>query len=187
VNNLSFWAEITILKNSLVSEADDYVKRLYESKQLDPDIAQGLGFRRVNGARDALRRPDIGLTSAEARDIAEGIGSPDTAGRNGAIAGIGESTQRAQAGEGQNLRPAEGLGGSELGGGLLKQGQLFHPPSAAKERGFIKTARESEATAPAIAEKIQGLYDPLSNKETLERAISFAKENPDEAMRIMFC
>jgi len=94
-----------------VSEADDYVKLLYESKQLDPDIAQGLGFRRVNGARDALRRPDIGLTSAEARDIAEGIGRPDTAGRNGAIAGIGESTQRVRNSEWQAtiFEPAEGL------------------------------------------------------------------------------
>ncbi len=44
------------------------------------------------------------------------------------------------------------------------------PVDGTKTRGFIDTVKESPKTNPAIADKIDGSYSPLSNKETLKKA-----------------
>lgn len=57
---------------------------------------------------------------------------------------------------------------------------IDNPP--AKERSFIKTAREAEITDPAVADQIKGRYNPISNKETLEQAVQTINKNYEKAL-----
>ncbi len=41
---------------------------------------------------------------------------------------------------------------------------------ALKERGFVKTVKEAVTTAPEVAEKVEGVYKPITNKETIRKA-----------------
>src|SRR3990167_5798363 len=45
-------------------------------------------------------------------------------------------------------------------------------PVGLKERGFIKTVREAETTAPEVAEQVKGFYKPITNAETIQKAQS---------------
>ena len=45
-------------------------------------------------------------------------------------------------------------------------------PVGLKERGFIKTVREAETTAPDVAEQVKGFYKPITNAETIQKAQS---------------
>lgn len=49
-------------------------------------------------------------------------------------------------------------------------GFIEQPPVGMKERGFIKTVRETETTAKPVAEQVKGFYKPITNKETIQQA-----------------
>ena len=57
---------------------------------------------------------------------------------------------------------------------------------AMKERGFVKTVKEAATTVPEVAEKVEGLYEPITNVETLETAKRVIKENYDLAKQRVF-
>lgn len=44
------------------------------------------------------------------------------------------------------------------------------PPEGMKERKFIDTVRQSERTAPEVADKVESFYRPLANDKTLKAA-----------------
>src|SRR3990167_2181489 len=50
-----------------------------------------------------------------------------------------------------------------------------------KERGFIKTVREAPTTAPEVAKKVKGFYEPITNVETMARAQKIVTEGYDIA------
>lgn len=61
------------------------------------------------------------------------------------------------------------------------------PPAEAmsgKERGFIKTVRESPNTSTEVAYGAAGTYDPIGNEATLKAAKEIVDHTPDEAVRI---
>ena len=51
-----------------------------------------------------------------------------------------------------------------------------------KERGFIKTARNSENTAPEVASKIKGEYSPINNPDTIAQARASIAEDFEGAV-----
>lgn len=59
-------------------------------------------------------------------------------------------------------------------------------PEGEKERQFITTVREAEATAPKVAEQVQGTYRPTTNKEAVIFAKRTVKENYDFAKQRVF-
>lgn len=54
-------------------------------------------------------------------------------------------------------------------------------PIGQKERGFIKTVRESPTTTPEVAARVQGTYTPITNRATIQAAQQTVKANYDIA------
>ena len=53
-----------------------------------------------------------------------------------------------------------------------------------KERKFIPTVRDSKNTDPKVAAAVEGVYDPITNKQTLADANKLIETNPQEAHRL---
>lgn len=54
-------------------------------------------------------------------------------------------------------------------------------PIIPKERGFITTVKQAEQTKIPVKQKVQGTYEPISNKETLSQAQKIVSQNYDTA------
>lgn len=54
-----------------------------------------------------------------------------------------------------------------------------------KERKFIGTVREAPKTEKEVAARVYGVYEPISNKKTLEAASARVDANADEALRFV--
>lgn len=67
---------------------------------------------------------------------------------------------------------------------FARQIQVEIPETAGKRRKFIQTVKSAEKTAPEVARKIESLYEPISNKETLAQAQEFVKNNYNEAIEM---
>jgi len=72
----------------------------------------------------------------------------------------------------------------EYGKKVLKAPEAIPTPGV-KERGFIKTIKEAPTTGPEVAGRVEGLYEPITNVETLQRAKKVISSNYDEAKRIV--
>lgn len=55
---------------------------------------------------------------------------------------------------------------------------------APAERGFIQTVRSSANTKPEVARSIEGIYDPLSNKQLLQEGRELITRDYDSAVRL---
>lgn len=51
-----------------------------------------------------------------------------------------------------------------------------------KERGFATSIKESQYTSPELAQQVESLYDPISNKQTLAEATEILAKGDDEAL-----
>lgn len=59
-------------------------------------------------------------------------------------------------------------------------------PPGQKERKFVTTVRNADTTAPPVAEKVQGTYTPITNKETLGTAQKVIDVDYDAAKARVF-
>ncbi len=59
-------------------------------------------------------------------------------------------------------------------------------PRPTKDRGFVKTVRESPRTAAEVAAGVTGVYEPITNKATLSRAQSLVNKDINAARDIVF-
>jgi hypothetical protein len=59
------------------------------------------------------------------------------------------------------------------------------PAAAGKERGFITTVKNAELSAPEVKSKVQGTYEPITNKKTLSEAQAMIDQNPDKALEMV--
>lgn len=119
---LDFIERTSYNKDELVTNANNYVKQLYEQGQIDRDIAEGLGYRPSDSLSNALRQPNISpKAKGEGRFIA-GESGADTAKLNGDIGGLGKSVEPVQ--PKTEVQPNKGLKRPELGGSVLKDGEV---------------------------------------------------------------
>ena len=65
----------------------------------------------------------------------------------------------------------------------LKEDVAEPVKSGSKERKFITTVRDSQRTSPEVSSKIQGDYDPISNKITSTAAKNLINKDIDEAIK----
>jgi hypothetical protein len=62
------------------------------------------------------------------------------------------------------------------------EGTAMPEAPTGKERKFIGTVREADITAPEVKAGVQGMYNPITNKETLIKAQNAVAENADAAL-----
>lgn len=67
------------------------------------------------------------------------------------------------------------------GPGSPTPGLESNTPDGLKERKFITSVRDADKTAPEVAGKIQGDYQPISNEQTLAEAKHVIATDPDAA------
>lgn len=93
---------------------------------------------------------------------------------------VGRGRKAAGTGNMVVSRPPTSTGG--FSGGIPGAPEIGVPQVGGKERGFITTVKESPTSAPEVAARVSGRYDPLANKQLLATAREQIDTDPQNAL-----
>jgi hypothetical protein len=96
-----------------------------------------------------------------------------------AIAPTGEMTKTLLSSSGEVLGGYENLA-SAIKSGATKVDVM--QGAKATERGFSETVRTSPRTTPELAKKTMSIYDPITNAQTVDKAVDILAQGDDVAM-----